>query len=117
VSTLDALGIPHRANSGSLSWTIPHSALPVRERICDHRDWELCAIPEWLPVVCPDPELDLLCLGNPEVSQEDEALVLGGSYAGLYSTIFHLVTLAHKRLSGEVVDLRTTETLLSKSML
>jgi hypothetical protein len=32
-------------------------------------------IPEWLPVVRPDPELDLLGLGDPEVSQEDETLV------------------------------------------
>lgn len=36
---------------------------------------ELCVIPEWLPVACPDSELDLLGLGDPEISQEDETLV------------------------------------------
>jgi hypothetical protein len=36
---------------------------------------ELCVIPEWLPVARPDPELDLLTLGNPEIPQEDETLV------------------------------------------
>src|SRR5689334_3162748 len=36
---------------------------------------ELCVIPEWLPVARPDPESDLLGLGDPEISQEDETLV------------------------------------------
>ncbi|GHP00936.1 hypothetical protein KSF_109830 [Reticulibacter mediterranei] len=37
---------------------------------------ELCLIPTWLPVVRPDPELDLLGIGDPDLGEyDDEALL------------------------------------------